>query len=48
MMDEEKAEATTHRIRHTPPCKCGYCSELVNPPPVLDYMPFSVVRFQYR
>jgi hypothetical protein len=29
-------------------CKCGYRSELVNPPPGLDYTPFSVVRFLYR
>jgi hypothetical protein len=40
MTDEEKAEATTRRVRNPPPCKCGYRSELVNPPPGLDYTPF--------
>jgi hypothetical protein len=40
MIDELKAEATTRRVRHPPPCKCGYRSELANPPPGLDYTPF--------
>jgi hypothetical protein len=48
MTDEEKEEATTRRVLNPPQCKCGYCSELVNPPPGLDYTPFSVVRFLYR
>jgi len=40
MTDEEKEEATTHRVRNTPLCKCGYRSELANPPVGLDYTPF--------
>jgi hypothetical protein len=43
MTDEEKDEATTHHVRNPPPCKCGYRSELVKPPPRLDYTLFSVV-----
>jgi hypothetical protein len=38
--DEEKKEATTHSVRNTPLCKCGYQSQLVNPPNGLDYTPF--------
>jgi hypothetical protein len=40
MTDEEKDEASTHRVRNPPACKCGYRAELVNPPPGLDYTPF--------
>jgi hypothetical protein len=43
MIDEEKDEATTRRNRNPPPYKCGYHSELVNPPPGLDYTPFFIV-----
>jgi hypothetical protein len=40
MTDEEKDEASTHRVRNPPACKCGYLAELVNPPSGLDYTPF--------
>jgi hypothetical protein len=40
MTDEEKDEASTCRVCNTPACKCGYCAELVNPPPGLNYIPF--------
>jgi hypothetical protein len=40
MIDEEKDEASTHRVHNPPACKCGYCAELVNPPAKLDYTPF--------
>jgi hypothetical protein len=40
MTDEEKDEASIHRVRNPPACKCGYRAELVNPPPGLDYTPF--------
>jgi hypothetical protein len=43
MTNEEKAEATTRRVCSPPPCKCGYHSDMMNPPPGLDYTPFSVV-----
>jgi hypothetical protein len=32
----EKDEATTHRVCNPPMCKCGYHSELANPPAGLD------------
>jgi hypothetical protein len=40
MTDEDKNEASTHRVRNPPVCKCGYRAELVNPPPGLDYTLF--------
>jgi hypothetical protein len=40
MTDEEKDEASTHRVRNPSTCKCGYRAELVNPPPGLDYTLF--------
>jgi hypothetical protein len=40
MTDEEKDEASTHRARNPPACKCGYRAELVNPHIGLDYTPF--------
>jgi hypothetical protein len=40
MTDEEKEEVTTHRVCNSPTCKCGYRSELVNPPAGLDYTLF--------
>jgi hypothetical protein len=40
MIDEEKDEASTHRVHNPPACKYDYCAELVNPPPGLDYTPF--------
>jgi hypothetical protein len=40
MTDEEKEEATTRYVCHPPLCKCGYCSELANPPTGLDYKLF--------
>jgi hypothetical protein len=42
MTDEEKDEATTCRICHPPPCKCGYLLELAKPPLRLDYTPFEL------
>jgi hypothetical protein len=40
MTDEEKKEATIRRVREPPFCKCGYRSQLVNPPNGLDYTLF--------
>jgi hypothetical protein len=40
VVDEEKEEATTHRVHNPPLCKCGYHFELVNPSTGLDYTPF--------
>jgi hypothetical protein len=40
MTDEEKDEASSRRVCNPPTCKCGYCAELVNPPPGLDYTSF--------
>jgi hypothetical protein len=40
MIDEEKDEASTHRVRNTPTCKYGYRAELVNPSPGLEYTQF--------
>jgi hypothetical protein len=40
MTDEETEEATTHRVRIPPLCKCGYWSMLANLPTRLDYTPF--------
>jgi hypothetical protein len=40
MIDEEKEEATTHRVSHPSLCKCEYRSQLANPPTGLDYTPF--------
>jgi hypothetical protein len=40
MTDEEKEEATTRCVRNPPLCKCGYRSQLANPPKGLDYTPF--------
>jgi hypothetical protein len=40
MSDEEKDKETTHHVRNPLACKCGYCSELANPPPGFDYTPF--------
>jgi hypothetical protein len=36
----EKDEASAHRDRNPPACKCGYRAELVNPPVGLNYTPF--------
>jgi hypothetical protein len=40
MTDEEKDEASTHRVRNPPTYKCGYRAELVNPSVGLDYTLF--------
>jgi hypothetical protein len=40
MTDEEKEEAITRCFNNPPLCKCGYHSELANPPTGLDYTPF--------
>jgi hypothetical protein len=40
MTDEEKEEAITHHVQNPLFWKCGYRSELANPPTGLDYTPF--------
>jgi hypothetical protein len=40
MTNEEKDEASIHRVHNPPACKCGYRVELVNPHAGLDYTPF--------
>jgi hypothetical protein len=40
IIDEENEEATTHRVGNPSLCKCGYQSQLTNPPNGLDYTPF--------
>jgi hypothetical protein len=40
MTDEEKDESSTHRVRNSLACKCGYRAKLVNPLARLDYTPF--------
>jgi hypothetical protein len=54
IIDEEKDEVTTRRVHNPPMCKCGYRSELANPPAGLDYTPFfrcliplSVILYKY-
>jgi hypothetical protein len=37
MIDEEKDEVSTHRVRNPPACKYDYRAELVNPFTGLDY-----------
>jgi hypothetical protein len=38
--DEDKDEASTHRVRNPSICKCGYRAELMNPHVGLDYTLF--------
>jgi hypothetical protein len=39
-MTNEKEDETIHHVCNPPFCKCGYHSELANPPTGLDYAPF--------
>jgi hypothetical protein len=40
MIDKEKDETSTCRIRNPPSCECGYSAKLVYPPAGLDYTLF--------
>jgi hypothetical protein len=43
MIDEEKDEASIHRVHNPLACKCGYRAELVNSPTGLDYTSFFLL-----
>jgi hypothetical protein len=42
MTDDEKDEESTRCVCNPSACKCGYRTELVNPPAGLDYTVFSL------